>query len=382
MPRLISGIFAPVKITCKKIIMPTNNIRFSPQTRADFSKELRQKVKEYFETNDISEYGNFSIIAKSILMISIYFAPYILMLTGVFESLLMVFISWAIMGVGMAGIGMVMMHDANHGTFSKNSKVNKWLGASLYLLGGYPPNWRHQHNTLHHRYTNIEGMDEDITTINMLRFSPHKPLKKIHRFQHLYAWFFYSLMTFSWATNKDFVQFFRYKKDNVKLDRKKNYNELLRDIIISKMVYYALFMALPLIFMSTAWYWIILGFLVMHFVSGFLLGIIFQTAHVMPDMEYPLPDEKGQIENNWLIHQLQTTSNYSPKSKWFSWLIGGLNYQVEHHLFPTISHVHYHKLAAVVQTTAQKYQIPYHVQPTFARAVKYHFLMLRSLGRK
>jgi len=130
-----------------------------------------------------------------------------------------------------------------------------------------------------------------------------------------------------------------------------------------------------------AWYWILIFFITMHFISGFVLTIIFQTAHVVPTSAYPLPNENGSVQNSWAVHQLLTTSDYSPKNKIFSWLIGGLNYQVEHHLFPNISHVHYKNIATMVKETAQKYSLPYHVQPGFLKALLEHAKMLKKLGR-
>jgi linoleoyl-CoA desaturase len=120
----------------------------------------------------------------------------------------------------------------------------------------------------------------------------------------------------------------------------------------------------------------------MHFVCGFLLGIIFQTAHVMPSSEYPMPDENGNLDNSWAVHQLLTTTDYAPRSIFFSWMIGGLNYQIEHHLFPNISHVHYRNLSKYVAKTAEKHNLPYHVQPSFLRALYYHYIMLKTLGAK
>ena len=171
-------------------------IRYS-KTNLDFSKELRIKVKEYFLENNIQQYGNHQIIIKTISMALLYFAPFILMIAGIASTATLVILSYFIMGIGMSGLGMVTMHDANHGSFSRNKKTNKFFGMSLYLLGGFPPNWRFQHNTLHHGYTNIEGQDGDIEPVGILRFSPHQPLKTIHRYQNLYAWFFYGLMTIS-----------------------------------------------------------------------------------------------------------------------------------------------------------------------------------------
>mgnify|MGYP006279221493 CR=1 FL=1 len=361
--------------------MTNQKIRFSPRTKPEFIKELRGKISEYFEQNKISKYGNTHIIIKSSIMMLFYLAPYLLMITGVITSLPLILAGWIFMGIGMAGLGMVLMHDANHGTWSESRKVNNLLGKSLYLFGGFPVTWKHQHNTLHHGFTNIDGEDEDINPGGILRFSPHQPLKKIHRFQHWYAWFFYGLMTIAWITTKDFRQMFNYKKEGVALQSKKSYNRLIFDLTVSKILYYAVFLVIPMIVLPIAWYWTLLFFFVMHFISGLTLSTIFQTAHVMPDSEYPLPDEEGRIDNNWAIHQLSTTTNYSPNSRLFSWLIGGLNYQVEHHLFPNISHVHYRSIANIVRSTAAKHDLPYHQQGSFLNAVMQHTRMLKKLGR-
>ncbi len=180
--------------------------------KQEFAIELRNNVKAYFENNGIEKHGGAKILLKALFMALVYFVPYGLMLTGVFSSLGSVLICWMIMGLGMSGIGMATMHDANHGSFSKYPWVNNLFGSSLYLLGGFPATWKQQHNVLHHRYTNIEGHDEDIAHGGILRFSPHKPLKKVHKYQYIYAWFLYGLMTFSAATMKDFKQLRKYNK--------------------------------------------------------------------------------------------------------------------------------------------------------------------------
>lgn len=348
---------------------------------ADFATELRRKVKDYFEENKLSKYGNASIILKSAVMLSLYVLPYFLLLTGLLNSVYLVIFCWMLMGLGLSGMGMVLMHDANHGSLSQNAAINRWFGKSLFLLGGYPPNWRYQHNTLHHGYTNIDDHDEDISPVGILRFSPHQPKYRIHKYQHWYAWIFYSIMTLSWVTAKDFRRLNSYKKEKAPLSNKKSYTQLFIELSISKVLYYTVFLVVPIVLVPIAWYWIVLGFLSMHFVAGLTLSTIFQTAHVMPTSEFPLADEDGIISNNWAAHQLLTTSDYSPKSRIFSWFIGGLNYQIEHHLFPNISHVHYKKLSVLVKNIAHKYDLPYYVQPNFVTAVHSHVKMLKSLGK-
>lgn len=361
--------------------MVKSKIKFPLKNNPEFITELRAKVSNYFEVNNISKYGNWKMVVKAIFMFSLYVTPYILMMTGVINSFTGVFTCWVLLGFGQAGVGLVVMHDANHRSWSKNQTLNKWMSKSMYLVGGFPPNWQHQHNTLHHGFTNIEGHDEDIDAGSTLRFSPHKPLLKMHKYQHVYAWFLYGLMTLMWVTASDFKQYVRFNKSGVNLSSRKTNKQLLVTLIISKLIYYCVFLVAPVIFLPFAWYWIIIFFLTMHFISGFLLTIIFQTAHVVPATKYPLPDDEGMMENNWAIHQLYTTSNFAPNNKVLTWLIGGLNYQVEHHLFPHISHIHYPKLSKLVENMANKYNLPYHVQPGFLKAIWEHGKMLKKLGR-
>lgn len=286
------------------------------------------------------------------------------------------------MGFGTAGIGLSVMHDANHKSYSKHAWVNKILSHSMNLVGGYPPNWQYQHNVMHHSFTNIKGHDEDIDPGNVLRFSPNSPLLKHHRKQHIYVWFLYGLMTLTWSIDKDFKQVFRYFKEGVEIVKGKSKAWILTDLIISKVLYYVYILVIPLIFLPIAWWAVLLFYFLMHFITGFSLAIIFQTAHVMPDTKYPLPDADGNLENHWAIHQLLTTSNYAPKNKVLSWLVGSLNFQVEHHLFPTICHVHYPKISSIVESTAKEYNLPYNVQPTFGAAIREHYKMMKSLGRE
>ena len=188
-------------------------------------------------------------------------------------------------------------------------------------------------------------------------------------------------MTLSWAISKDLEQLNRYKKAGVPLDSNRTYNQWFVILIFLKAIYYSAFLLIPMLILPFAWYWIIILFITMHFITGLILTTIFQTAHVVTTSEYPLPDEKGTIENSWAVHQLFTTSDFAPGNKVLSWFIGGLNYQVEHHLFPNISHVHYPRISDLVKTTAQKYGLPYHVQPGFLNAVRKHGRMLKKLVR-
>jgi linoleoyl-CoA desaturase len=358
----------------------TKILRFNNSNRL-FYTELKKRVDNYFKDNNISKNGNLNMYVKSVFMFSAYFVPYFLLVFGVFESKLAWYFLSIIMGFAMAGIGLCVMHDANHGSYSKNTAINAFIGFfSLNSLGGYYLNWKIQHNVIHHTYTNVHEHDEDIAPPGFMRFEPHAKKRWIHKLQFVYAWFFYGMMTMMWATTKDFKQLNRYERQGLLKGANAKYGVELTILILSKVVYFA-YMLLPyfLIKEMTILEWL-LGFLTLHYIAGLVLAMIFQPAHVVEETEFPLPTD-GNLENHWAEHQLRTTMNFATDDPVFTWLVGGLNHQVEHHLFPTICHVHYPQLSKIVEATAKDFNLPYKKRKTFAGALWSHEIMLWRLGR-
>ncbi len=362
--------------------MAIQQVRFIDKNkdRNLFFATLRQRVDFYFKENNISKHHNNQMVFKTIVFLTFYIAPFILLL-ALQPSFWISLIFWAVMGFSKAGIGMSVMHDANHGAYSSNSKVNYWVGNTLNLVGGSTFNWKLQHNILHHTYTNVAHMDDDIDDKLFMRFSPHSEAKWYHRFQFIYAFLLYGLLTIYWATLKDFVQFFKYKKEGINKESKEKNRMILIRIVISKVIYFSVFFIFPIFVLKMPALTIISGYVLMQFISGVLLSVVFQLAHTVEDTSHPLPNEEDTIENNWAIHQLNTTVNFSRKSRWISWYVGGLNFQVEHHLFPTICHVHYPKIAPIVQQTAEEYGIPYLENETLGLALRSHVRTLKRFGR-
>lgn len=356
-------------------------IRFA-STRTDFFTTLNQRVNGYFKENNISRYANTEMKVKTVAMFSMYFIPYILMITSVVTNPWLMLGMCVAMGFGMAGIGLSVMHDANHGGYSNKSWVNNFLGLSLNLVGGNSLNWKIQHNVLHHTYTNIHEVDEDISPRGILRMTPYGPWKWFHKFQHMYAWFFYGLLTLVWVVVKDFVRILRYHKDGMLKKQKANYATEWAILLASKAVYVGYVAVLPALLLDVAWWQILVGFLTMHYVGGFILAIIFQPAHVIDGTEYPMPDDDGKMENSWAIHQLLTTTNFANNNRILNWYVGGLNFQVEHHLFPNICHVHYRDLSHIVKYTAEEFGLPYKSEPTFIGALVSHAKLLKQLGAR
>jgi linoleoyl-CoA desaturase len=362
-------------------LMKPTTIRFS-SARPEFYSTLNQRVNEYFKSRNLSRNGNMEMTVKTLFMFALYTVPYLLIITGAITGIWWMLALCILMGIAVGGIGLSVMHDANHGAYSNKPWVNNLLGFSLNIVGGNAFNWKVQHNVLHHTYTNIHDVDEDISPRGVLRLSPHGEWKFFHRFQHFYAWFFYGLMTLVWVLAKDYARIVKYHKEGLVKKQKANIAIEWAVLLLSKLLYVLYIFVIPALVLSVTWWQLLIGFVAMHYVAGFILAIIFQPAHVIDGTEYPLPDLNGKIGNSWAIHQLHTTTNFANNNRLLSWYVGGLNFQVEHHLFPNVCHVHYRKISKIVEATAKEFGLPYKAEPTFFGALRAHARLLKELGAK
>ncbi len=353
-------------------------IYFAKEQNPDFKKALYNRVNQYFSDKGISKHHNPGMLTKTMVMLLIYIIPFVAILS-INMPVWMVMILFFIMGFGIAGIGMSVMHDANHGGYSGNQKVNRWLGLTMNLIGADAYNWKIKHNKLHHVFTNVYGKDEDINSRAVLRFAYAAPLMKYHKYQYLYAWFLYSLMSLSMVFG-DISKRIAYRIKGVTNISVEAFRRSMAWLVFSKIAYFAMILGLPLVFTSLLWWQVLLGFLVMHLTAGLILSLIFQMAHVVEGPQQILPDENGKLPYSLLTLQLKSTSDFSRKNKLLSWFAGGLNFQVEHHLFPRICHVHYPAISKIVEATTREFNMPYYAYDRFADAFRSHVRVLKRLG--
>jgi linoleoyl-CoA desaturase len=355
-------------------------MRFTGKDKNDreFVMQLRKEVNEYFKNNHLSTKANAAMVFKTIAMLSIYFAPFILLLV-INLPLWAAMLCWFTMGVGVAGVGMGVMHDANHGAYSKHTWVNNLLSGTMYLLGANVLNWKIQHNVLHHTYTNISGMDEDIDQKGPIRLSENLPLRPYHRFQYIYAFFFYGFMTLSMYVN-DFKRLAKYQEAGLLAAQNKSIGTEFAKMLFRKVMYALIAIGLPLWLTEYSVAEVLVGFFLMQFVASLILSFVFQMAHVVEGAEQYC--EAPEMSSEWHVHQLITTSDFARNSPILSWYVGGLNYQIEHHLFPTICHVHYKALAPIVQRVAEHHNIPYNLKKGFSSALVSHVRRLKQLGAR
>ena len=354
-------------------------LTFLKNSESEFYQVLKERVNSYFETNKISKHANGHMVFKTFFILSMVGLTYALVLINPFHPLIQLVIAMAL-GFFTALIGLNIAHDALHGAYSSNQKINSWLGITFNLIGANDYIWKIKHNIIHHTFTNIPDHDDDINQAKILRMEPTQKRKPIHRYQHFYIFLLYPLSSLSWVFVKDFEKFFKAKISSKVI---KNHPKIeLYRLIFFKLVYYTIYIVIPFTVIDLPWYYILIGFIAMHLVEGATLSFIFQLAHVFEGNSYPQPDKEGKLSRPWADHQLFTTANFGKDSPVLNFLFGGLNMQVEHHLFPRICHVHYKNISPIVQSTAREFNLPYLESKTFGGAIRSHMDMMKRLGRE
>jgi linoleoyl-CoA desaturase len=339
-------------------IPPAAEVKFG--VGDEFHHELRQRVERYFESTGRRQRDCPQMYLKTALIFSWFVASYVLLVFVVETWWLAVPLALSL-GLSMAAIGFNIMHDGGHRAYSDRPWINKLMALSLDLLGGSSYVWARQHNSLHHSYANIAGHDNDIDLGFLGRLAPHQKRLKIHRLQHYYLWPLYGWLMIKWQFFDDFHNVIAGRIGGHRLARPKGW--ALATFLGGKAVYFSLAFELPL------------------FVQGLTASVVFQMAHCVEEAAFPLPrPETGRMETSWAVHQVETTVDFARGSRLVSWFLGGLNFQIEHHLFPQICHVHYPALAPLVEATCKEYGLRYAANDTFLASVASHFRWLRRMG--
>ncbi len=344
-----------------------------------FYQDLKSSVEKYFTTGKVKKTGNWKLYTKAIILVPSAVTLYLLLLSVKFSLIPGILLS-GLFGFVLASIGFNIMHDACHGSYSTKTWLNNLMGLSLNMLGGNAFIWKFKHNIIHHTYTNIDGIDDDIAKSPIIRQCESQKWVKAHRYQHIYVLVLYAISSFAWVSMLDFTKYFRQKIHNTSL-QKMNLTEHFI-FWLSKGMYILFYLIIPVHYVGwTAW---LIGFGCMHVALGLTLAIVFQLAHVVEDAEFVFAPglEPQKIEEEWAIHQVRTTANFAPGNKLVSWFVGGLNFQIEHHLFPKVSHIHYPAIAPIVRETCDKHHVHYNEFRTMSSAVASHFRIMKMLGAK
>ncbi len=351
--------------------------KFSP-TSISFHSELKRRISEYFKEVGKSPTGNYQLFIKAILLLAAFLCLYIHLVF--FTPVIWVGVAECILLGGLAAsIGFNVMHDGMHGSFSRYKWLNHLAGLSLNFLGGNNFMWKTKHNIVHHTYTNIDGVDDDIEAKPFLRLCETQKHYRVHRYQHWYFWAAYSLLYLWWVFVTDYKKYFRRRVGPTPIGKMTLPDHL--SFWAFKLLHAFLFVILPILTAGPiAW---LIGFTIYALVAGFILSIVFQLAHIVEQTGFPLVNSNtGKMEDEWAIHQLKTTANFATRNKLISWWMGGLNFQIEHHLFPRISHVHYPAISKIIKKACEEFGLPYLEYPKMRLAVVSHVSYLKQLSRK
>jgi linoleoyl-CoA desaturase len=342
-----------------------------------FQRDLKARVQRYFRMSRRSPRDVPRMYLKTAIIVGWCLASYVL--------LVFVAATWwqavplaVSLGLAMAAIGFNLGHDGGHRAYSRHRWINKLAAMSLDLLGGSSYIWAHKHNTLHHTYANITGHDADLDAGPFVRMSPHQKRSRLHRIQHIYTWLLYGFLPIKWHLVDDFIDVARGRMGPHRFARPRGWD--LTVFIGGKVTFFALGFVVPALFHPI---WVVaLLYGLACWCQGLVMSVVFQLAHVVGEAQFPLPDAAtGRVPNQWAVHQVETTVNFARHNRMLSWYVGGLNFQIEHHLFPGICHVHYPKLSRIVEKASRRAGIRYRAHATFLAGLCSHFRWLREMGR-
>ncbi|MEM7008862.1 MAG: acyl-CoA desaturase [Thermodesulfobacteriota bacterium] len=356
---------------------PKSNSKIRFARNSEFERELTNRVNAYFENTSKNKKDCFSMYLKSFLSVSWVVVSYCLI---VFAGLPLWGIILASLSLGFAlnAQAFNVMHDAIHGAYSKYKVVNKLMGHWLDLIGGSSYFWRSKHNYYHHSYPNIVGHDSDVEVGIFARFTPHHKKHFFHRFQHIYIWFLYGFLAIKWQLIDDFVVYFKGEENGHKIKRPKGLDALI--FFGGKIFFFTIAFIIPSLYYPIVY--VIAFYIFIAMIQGVIMSVVFQLAHCVEEAEFPMHDEQaGIMDRTWIVHQISTTVDFARNNKLLTWYLGGLNYQVEHHLFPQICHINYPDMSVIVEQTCQEYGIPYSAHGGFIDGLKSHYNWLRELAQ-
>jgi linoleoyl-CoA desaturase len=343
-----------------------------------FYQSLKQSVDDYFESKNLKKTGNWRLYVKTIVFYAAFAGIYYTLLfvaMPVWLSLLLC----VLFGMNLAFIGFSVMHDANHGSYSTKTWVNDLLGLSMNILGASAYFWKQKHNIIHHTYTNVDGIDDDIAKSPIIRQCETQKWVPAHKIQHLYLMPAYAMSGIFWVFTMDFKKYF-----SKKIYTTAAWKMSLKNHIIfwgTKVFYISFYMVIPAMVLGVGpW---LLGYFVVMAALGITMSTIFQLAHVVENTEFEHidMDETKHVETAWAEHELRTTSNFAMNNSVLSWFVGGLNFQVEHHLFPRVSHIHYPAISKIVQEKCREFNMPYLYYNTLSEAFWSHMRLMYRLGQ-
>jgi linoleoyl-CoA desaturase len=358
-------------------IKPRLSTRPTFPADAGFYSEVRRRVKAYFQESGYRERDSLWMYLKTFIILAWMYGSWALLVFGV-DSIWTALPVAVSMALASAGIGFSIQHDGGHNAYSNRRWVNRLAAMSLDLIGASSYLWRWKHVVIHHTYTNVAGVDTDIEPGSLVRFSPHQQRRWFHRWQHLYLFPLYGVTASRWHLYGDFKEVITGYMGPHPIPRPKRWDMVI--FLVGKILSIGIMLVVPMFFHP---WWLVLSFyMIITGVMGIAMSVVFQLAHCVGEADFPIADpETSRLDEPWAVHQVETTVDFARDNKVLCWWLGGLNFQIEHHLFPNVCHVHYPALSRIVEATCKDYGIPYRAHETFRAGLLSHYRWLRELGK-
>ena len=342
----------------------------------DFQVEVRRRIDEFFRSTGRRQRDCPQMYLKTAILLTSFVASYALLVFAA-QSWWQALPLAVWLGLTTAGIGFNIQHDGGHQAYSDHALINRLAAMTLDVVGGSSYQWRWKHAVFHHTYVNITGQDTDITLGALGRLTPHQKRLWFHRWQQFYLWPLYGLQAINWHLDGDFRDVIKGRIGEHRVPRPRGWD--LAIFLAGKLTFFGLAFGIPILLHP---FWVVaLFYTVTALVLGMVLSVVFQLAHCVEQAAFPLPrPDTGRIENAWAIHQVETTVDFARRSRVAAWLLGGLNFQIEHHLFPRICHVNYPAMSSLVERTCREFGVNYQEHKSFRAGVVSHFRWLRRMG--
>jgi linoleoyl-CoA desaturase len=352
-------------------------MKFAKKNTNDFFITLNKKVDDYFLTKNCDRHANAEVVIKGIVLVATYIGCYALLVSGIIGTALSILL---LVVMGFSGVMIVfnIVHDASHKSLFKKRAHNKAAAYLGDLVGMNTYIWDIRHNMQHHSFTNIVGGDILLDKIPLMRVSPYQPRLAIHKYQTWYVPFLYMIYSIFWVFFLDISFFFRKNMANFKNIRHPRAEWI--KLILFKTFYLVYMILLPWLVFDISLGTVMLAFLIYHVAAGLMLSLVVVLGHCVEGPAYIAPDENGLIDNSWVQHEWDTTSDFATSSRLALWVTGGLNTHLAHHLYPKICHCHYYDITKIIKQHCEEYEVPYPGH-SFVKAIQSHFKFLQIQAR-
>ena len=363
------------------MIADTERLKSTPKLSFDnggeFIRQTRREVEEYLSARGTRVRGRVQLYAKGVVALVVLLGSWLILIVGQ-PGVWLGLLSFGGMILGTSLIAFSVMHDANHGAYFQARRLNHlmgWTADALLGLSSYA--WRVKHNVAHHTYTNVDGYDADITQVPFARLAPGQLPRPWYRLQHYYIWALYCVMALRWQTVGDIAAFSRGSIGTSALRMPRRWD--LAGLIGGKVIFVSWAIVVPLLVYP--WWAVLAAYLVYSMVVSLIMAVTFQLAHCVEEADFATAEELSTERRLWAVHEVETTVDFCPRNPVLSWVVGGLNYQIEHHLFPRVPHTHYANIAKIVQRNAERHGVRYVTHHSLRAALRSHFRHLRTMGR-